>query len=109
MTTSKTIPLETPIKRGEQEITSFTLTKPDGTGWMRGAKLLDLMQMDTAALTTVLPRISSPALTEAEIRSKLDPADLFQIGAEVAAFLLPKSALPTESQPESRTPGQTLQ
>ncbi len=100
MSNTKTITLETPIKRGEQSITSITLRKPTGTGWMRGAKLMDLMQMDAAALGLVLPRISEPALTPQEIATALDPADLFQIGAEVAAFLLPKSALQTESQPE---------
>lgn len=97
---SKTIELDYPIKRGEQEIKEITLIKPEGTGWMRGASLMALMQMDTAALTMVLPRITQPPLTEPEIRVKLAPSDLFQIGAEVAGFLLPKSAQPSESLPE---------
>lgn len=99
MSNTKTIPLDTPIKRGDEEIKEITLFKPAGTGWMRGAKLMDLMQMDAAALTVVLPRITTPPLTAQDITAKLDPADLFQLGAEVATFLLPKSALPTESQP----------
>lgn len=100
MSNTKTITLDTPIKNDGEEIKEITLFKPAGTAWMRGVKLADLLQMDTAALTTVLPRITTPPLTTQEITAKMDPADLFQIGAEVASFLLPKSALPTESQPE---------
>lgn len=106
---SKTITLDSPIKRGDIELDRITIIKPAGTAWMRGVKLTDLLQMDTVALATVLPRITEPALTGAEINAKLDPADLLQIGAEVASFLLPKSALPTESQLEWKTPGPTLQ
>lgn len=47
--------------------------------------------MDVAALTKVLPRITDPALTEADVRD-MDPADLVQLGGVVAGFLLPKSA-----------------
>ena len=88
----KTIVLETPIARGEQLLTEVSLSSPRGTGWLRGVKIFDLAQMDVAALTTVLPRITDPALTESEIRNALSAPDLFQFGAAVADFLVPKSA-----------------
>ena len=44
-----------------------------------------------AALITVLPRITTPSLSDHEIGT-MDPADLFQCGLAVASFLLPKSA-----------------
>jgi hypothetical protein len=88
----RTVTLETPLKRGEQLITSVSIFAPAGTGWLRGVKLFDLAQMDTLSLTTVLPRITDPALTEPEIRNSLSAPDLFQIGAEVVDFLVPKSA-----------------
>ena len=81
--------LDTPIVRGEQTITEITLSKP-GAGALRGTQLASLMQMDVAALITVLPRISDPTLTEQDVR-QLDPADLLQLGLEVAGFLVPSS------------------
>lgn len=92
----KTITLDTPIKRGETEITSVVLRKP-AAGELRGVTLTDLLQMDVAALSRVLPRITSPTLTEADVNG-MDPADLTQMGSAVAGFLLPKAAL-AESSP----------
>jgi len=88
--TTKTVTLDTPIQRGEQTITEIQLRKP-AAGELRGVSLIELMQMDVTALRKVLPRISSPTLTDPEI-GLLDPADLFQMGSEVTGFLLPKSA-----------------
>jgi hypothetical protein len=89
---TKTITLEQPIRHGESLITEVSILAPTGTGWLRGVKIFDLAQMDVAALTTVLPRITAPALTEQDIRNTLVAPDLFQLGAAVADFLIPKSA-----------------
>lgn len=88
---NKPITLDTPIKRGDNDIDTIVLRKPSA-GELRGVTLTDLLQMDVAALTKVIPRISDPALTEAEV-ARMDPADLVQIGGTVAGFLLPKAAL----------------
>jgi hypothetical protein len=96
----KTIVLEQPIKRGDSQLSEINLLAPAGTGWLRGVKIFDLVQMDVAALTTVLPRITEPALTESDIRHALAPADLFQLGAEVANFLIPKSAQQADAPSE---------
>lgn len=88
---SKTITLDTPIKRGDNEVAAIDLRKP-ASGELRGVTLTDLLHMDVTALTKVVPRISDPALTEVEV-AKMDPADLVQIGGVVAGFLLPKAAL----------------
>ncbi len=82
------VELDCPIQRGEQTITGITLRKPDA-GSLRGIKLVDLMQMDVGSITTLLPRISTPTLTPHDI-TKLDPADLVAIGAEVVSFFLAK-------------------
>jgi hypothetical protein len=84
------ITLETPLQRGEQTITDITLRKPSA-GELRGLSLVSLLQMEVTALTTVLPRITNPALTSDEI-NRLDLPDLMQFGSEVASFLVPKSA-----------------
>ena len=83
-----TTTLDTPIKRGEQEITEITLRKP-ASGELRGVNLTDLIQLDVTALARVLPRISAPTLTEQDV-NRMDPADLFKLGTQVAGFLLPK-------------------
>ena len=86
----KVITLETPLQRGDQTIAEITLRKPSA-GELRGLSLVSLLQMEVTALTTVLPRITSPALTNDEI-NRLDLPDLMQVGGEVASFLVPKSA-----------------
>lgn len=86
-----TITLETPIKRGDTTITEVTLTKPNA-GALRGVALLPMLQMDVNALAMVLPRITSPTLTQPEVLA-MDPADLMQFATEVTGFLLPKNAL----------------
>src|SRR5690554_5970409 len=74
------IELDRPFKRGNKNVTTVTVRKPN-SGALRGVSLTDLIQMEVQPLTKILPRITEPALTEAEIR-EMDPADLFQL-AEV--------------------------
>lgn len=90
MSDMTTITLNTPLTRGDKQITAVELRKPNA-GALRGLSLLSIGQMDIDALTRLAPRITSPALTEAEMR-QLDIADLFQIGQEIAVFLLPNAA-----------------
>lgn len=90
MSKSESITLDTPIQRGEQTITDVSLRKPSA-GELRGLSLTDLLQMDVAALQKVLPRITTPTLTEQDV-GRMDPADLVQLGGTVAGFLVPKSA-----------------
>lgn len=89
-TTSDPIELDEPIKRGEQTISEITLRKPQ-SGELRGVSLTDVLQMQTDALITLIPRLSTPSLTAIEVR-QMDPADLVQCGGELVNFLLPKRA-----------------
>ncbi|MBP6876567.1 MAG: phage tail assembly protein [Phenylobacterium sp.] len=86
---SDPITLEKPITRGEQSIEKIQIRKPQ-SGELRGVSLVDLGQMEVTALHKVLPRVTLPPLTEHEV-SQLDPADLLELGAEVAYFLLKKA------------------
>lgn len=81
----ETVPLDTPIQRGEQTITEILVRKPMA-GELRGVSLQDLIQMDVLALRKVLPRITIPSLTDHEI-GRMDPADLLQLGVAVTSFL----------------------
>ncbi|MEP9341192.1 phage tail assembly protein [Enterobacter kobei] len=89
--TEKTVKLDTPIMRGKTEITEIVLRKPQ-SGALRGTRLQAIMDMDVGAMMTVIPRISTPALTALEM-AELDPADLTAMAVEVVTFLLPKSVL----------------
>ena len=93
----KTITLDTPLTRGETEITEIQIRKPKA-GELRGVSITSLMQIEVTELTKVLPRITTPALTDDELRI-MDIADLTQMGLEVSNFLLPK-ALKRESLTE---------
>ncbi len=84
------ITLDEPITRGDQTITEITLRKP-ASGELRGTSLNALVNLDVDALNKVLPRISSPTLTEFDVL-QLDPADLVQLGVVFAGFLLPRRA-----------------
>ncbi|MGP5562771.1 phage tail assembly protein [Vreelandella alkaliphila] len=84
------ITLDTPLTRGDTEITELRLRKPT-SGELRGVSLADVLQMQTDALITLIPRLSTPSLTAAEVR-QMDSADLVQCGGEIAGFLLTKRA-----------------
>lgn len=81
--------LDVPIKRGDQTIDRVTLRKPVA-GELRGTSLTDLVNLDVGAMSKVLPRISSPTLTEVDVFN-LDPADLLSLGGIFAGFLMPKA------------------
>lgn len=91
-TQPNTVTLDEPIKRGDQTISQITLRRPRA-GELRGVSLVELAQLDVAALTKVLPRISIPTLTDNDV-SNLDPADLLALGAELAGFFQRKADRP---------------
>lgn len=88
-TDANTHRLDTPLVRGAQTIDRITLRKPK-SGELRGVSLSDLVSLDVIALSKVLPRISTPTLTEADVAG-IDPADLVQLGGIFAGFLMPKA------------------
>lgn len=81
------VTLNHPLTRGDQTITAVTVRKPN-SGALRGVSILELVRMQTESVMTILPRVTEPALIEAEV-NELDPSDLLQFGIEVAGFLLP--------------------
>ncbi len=84
-----TVTLETAIKRGDDKITGIEIRKPK-TGALRGLNLADILKFDVDSMIKLLPRISTPALTEHEI-SDLSPADFVQLSTAVGEYFVPKS------------------
>jgi len=76
--------LDTPVDAGGKKETKFTLTEPKA-GQLRGLKMVDILQGDVAALITLLPRITSPALTENEVAA-LRPKQVGQFYGGVMSF-----------------------
>lgn len=86
----KTVTLDQPIKREKETITEIKIRTPKA-GELRGVRLSELLLLDVDALSTVIPRISEPAIYAADI-AIMDPADLTAIGVEVMGFLTQKGA-----------------
>jgi len=84
------VTLDSPVQRGEQNIEKVTVSKPNA-GTLRGVSLASLAQSDVDALIKVLPRMTSPALTEHEV-ARLDACDLLSFAGKVIGFLSPASA-----------------
>lgn len=91
-----TVTLDSPIVRGDSEITSIQIRKPQG-GELRGLSLALLGQMDVDQLMKLLPRITIPNLLPQEVAA-MEPCDLMECADKVMDFLLSrarKAALPT--------------
>ncbi|CUY31940.1 phage tail assembly protein [Serratia marcescens] len=89
LATNQPITLDVPIVRGTTQITEVTVNKPNSSA-LRGTRLQALIETDVDSLIKVLPRITTPSLTAAEV-ANLDPADLYQLSQAVAIFFLPSS------------------
>lgn len=86
----RTHELETPIERGETSVDKIDIRKPR-PGECRGLKMQDLATGDTNALIKLLPRITSPALTEHEVAELMDLADLTECAGIIVDFLFTTS------------------
>lgn len=87
---TRTVPLDTPVERGEQRFDALQIRKPR-SGELRGLNMADVVQLNVGAVSKLLPRITTPALTAQEV-ADLDPADFLAISAEIADFLVQKRA-----------------
>ncbi len=86
---TESVSLESPIQRDGGDIDTIAVRKP-AAGELRGTSLTNLLQMDYAALEAVLPRITMPTLSKADIQV-MDPGDFTMLANTVVGFLLPKS------------------
>lgn len=87
----KVVILEKPILRGETEIKEVELLEPTIRS-MKGLRVLDLLQMDVEAYGTLLPRITNPSLTLAEL-SELSSADFISLCTECVSFFAKEKAV----------------
>jgi hypothetical protein len=81
-----TVNLTAPIRRGETEIATLNVRRPQA-GELRGLALGDILNTDITALLTLLPRVTEPPLTSAEVNA-LDPEDFAELGGAVRGFFM---------------------
>ena len=86
----QTVDLDSPLYMGNLEIKSLELQKPNVLA-LQGVKIADLLQGDVSAICKLIPKISTPTLTQTQI-NQLEPSDIAQIGGVIMLFLQPKSA-----------------
>lgn len=82
------VTLEKPIKREGGDIETVKVMKPNPND-MRGLSMKAIWDMDTLAIMTLLPRVTSPTLVAHEVQN-MDIVDLMECGGAVVGFLLPK-------------------
>lgn len=83
--TPEGIKLFAPLDRNGEKITHIALRRPLAPD-LRGFAMQDLLIGNVQAVQALIPRISTPRLTEREAK-ELDPADLMSITSEVIDFL----------------------
>lgn len=91
------VTLEEPLQRGDSLVKFVEVRRP-GAGELRGLKLVEVLNMDVTALCTLLPRITNPTLTGADVVG-LDPSDLLQFGMEVAGFFMTREQAAAQGYP----------
>ncbi|CAI2468913.1 Phage tail protein E [Serratia ficaria] len=81
------VTLTNPIKRNGNEIATVTITDTiKQAGSLRGLRLVDVLNFDYDAVSTLLTRVTSPALTATEIAA-LDTGDFVSFIEEITPFL----------------------
>lgn len=76
--------LTSPVKIDGKSVSSIALRRPQA-GELRGLKMMDVMQMDTDAMISLLPRITQPSMTGAQVAA-LDPADFVALAMRAMVF-----------------------
>lgn len=81
----KKIELKNPIKRGEKtEITAVEVREPKA-GELRGLKLMEVASLDVNAMTELLQRITTPALTKQELNT-MNLGDFTALSTSIAEY-----------------------
>ncbi|KPL68059.1 hypothetical protein SZ64_07970 [Erythrobacter sp. SG61-1L] len=81
---TETVPLQEPIRRGTQLITSVDVRKPKAKD-LRGLTLQAIQQGEVNTMIALIPRITIPPLLPHEVED-MDPADLLSLGGAISGF-----------------------
>lgn len=87
-----TVTLSKPVTVDGKEVNKITLRKPQ-PGELRGLALTDILRMEVAALTKLLPRITMPPLNESQLSSEIETEDFMDMAGKTTLFFVKKSQL----------------
>ncbi|MBG6242233.1 MAG: phage tail assembly protein [Candidatus Symbiopectobacterium sp. Dall1.0] len=83
------VTLITPIVRDADKITRIAITDEiKQAGSLRGLRLVNVLNMDTDSVATLLTRVTSPRLKVAEINA-MDTRDFVRLAEALTPFLAP--------------------
>jgi hypothetical protein len=86
-----TVTLATAITRGTTEITCLDLRKPRA-GELRGLNMQDVLTSEVSAVLKLIPRISSPPLTQDEADA-LEADDFAEIAGAIRGFFMTRGEM----------------
>ena len=90
-TNQNTVTLSSSVTVDGEKITKVALRKPT-SGELRGLNLANIMQMDVSTMIRLLPRITTPPLSEGQVAA-LEPEDLMDLSAKTVVFFARKDQL----------------
>lgn len=98
-----TVTLIQSIKRGDQEIKTVAINDTiKQAGSLRGLRLVDVLNLDYDAVSTLLTRVTSPQLTASDIAT-MATGDFTALCEEIAPFLSkPAPSVPNEAATASK-------
>lgn len=94
-----TVTLSKPVKIDGKDVTKITVREPSA-GEMRGLSLTPVLQGSTTAMIKLLPRITAPPLSEAQVTA-LPMRDLSQLYGKVVGFISDEAETPPEAEIEA--------
>ena len=86
-TAFETVKFKEPVQVGGKEVSEIKVRTPTA-GELRGCQMTMLLQMDVGQMFKVLPRVTTPAVTEADVE-KMPPWALMALSTAVISFLNP--------------------
>lgn len=78
------VSLKKPVKHGDNVISSVIVREPTESS-LRGLSLIDVLKMESAALTILIPRVTTPTL-HANHTAALSAADRLRLGVAIQSF-----------------------
>lgn len=86
------VELSTPIQVDGQEVAEIALRKPSA-GELRGLSLMDILRMETDTMFKLLPRITQPPLSPAQLASEIEAEDFTELVTKTLLFFAKKEQL----------------
>jgi len=78
------VTLKKPVKHGDNVISSVIVREPTESS-LRGLSLIDVLKLESQALTVIIPRITTPTL-HANHTAALSAADRLRLGVAIQSF-----------------------